>query len=105
MVVTTEAKTLSQAGVRYDLQLLEMADTFAKDGRISLQEAEQLWEHAEDGRGVSQLERRTLRFVLVCLLKKHIPECTPKAPDNVQKHWHVGLFETRPCRELQKSTL
>ena len=54
-------------GVKYDKGLLEFADsktTGQGDGRISKEDAEQLWEDAQDGTGVTECERRTLQYVL-----------------------------------------
>jgi len=52
------------AGVKYDRELLEMAEKAAADGQVSVKEAEGLWKAAQDGRGVTKIERRTLEYVL-----------------------------------------
>eukprot|EP00440_Ansanella_granifera_P016863 gb/GFBE01018324.1/.p1 GENE.gb/GFBE01018324.1/~~gb/GFBE01018324.1/.p1 ORF type:complete len:1512 (+),score=383.19 gb/GFBE01018324.1/:1-4536(+) len=51
-------------GVRYDRRLLEQAEEFSKDGQVSIGEARQLWEGANDGRGVTEVERRTLEHIV-----------------------------------------
>eukprot|EP00409_Alexandrium_fundyense_P004983 CAMPEP_0185904082 /NCGR_PEP_ID=MMETSP0196C-20130402/3381_1 /TAXON_ID=2932 /ORGANISM="Alexandrium fundyense, Strain CCMP1719" /LENGTH=89 /DNA_ID=CAMNT_0028623301 /DNA_START=52 /DNA_END=321 /DNA_ORIENTATION=+ len=52
------------AGVKYDRELLEMAEKAAADGQVSVKEAQDLWKAAQDGRGVTKIERRTLEYVL-----------------------------------------
>jgi hypothetical protein len=54
-------------GVRYDRELLEKAEIFAKDGRVSEAEAKSLWEDAQDGKGVSETEARTLEYTMKTL--------------------------------------
>jgi len=51
-------------GVKYDRELLESAEKFAKDGQISYAEAKQLWEDAQDGRGVTDIEKATLHYTM-----------------------------------------
>lgn len=51
------------AGVRYDRNLLEQAEEAAKDSRISIAEAKQLWQMAMDGDRVTDVERRTLEHI------------------------------------------
>jgi len=51
-------------GVKYDRELLDMAEEFAKDGQISGAEAQKLWEAALDGKGVTETERRTLLYTM-----------------------------------------
>jgi len=51
-------------GVKYDRELLETAEKFAKDGQISYPEAVQLWEDAQDGRGVTDIEKATLQYTM-----------------------------------------
>jgi len=51
-------------GVKYDRELLEMAEEFAKDGQISYPEAKELWEDAQDGKGVTDTEKETLLYTL-----------------------------------------
>eukprot|EP00928_Gymnodinium_smaydae_P005612 TRINITY_DN11908_c0_g2_i1.p1 TRINITY_DN11908_c0_g2~~TRINITY_DN11908_c0_g2_i1.p1 ORF type:complete len:582 (+),score=94.32 TRINITY_DN11908_c0_g2_i1:60-1805(+) len=45
-------------GIRYDRALLEKADLFARDGQISFGEAKDLWESAQDGKGVTLCEKQ-----------------------------------------------
>eukprot|EP00931_Biecheleriopsis_adriatica_P049893 TRINITY_DN28871_c0_g1_i1.p1 TRINITY_DN28871_c0_g1~~TRINITY_DN28871_c0_g1_i1.p1 ORF type:complete len:468 (-),score=108.75 TRINITY_DN28871_c0_g1_i1:29-1258(-) len=61
------------AGARYDRELLTMAEEFVRDGQISYSEAHQLWKAAQDGKGVTETERRTLLHTLEKL------KYTPKA--------------------------
>merc|ERR1712139_40872 len=49
---------------KYDRELLEMAEEFAKDGQISYPEAKELWEDAQDGKGVTETERATLLYTM-----------------------------------------
>jgi len=52
-------------GVRYDRELLEKAESFTKTGGvISYAEAKELWEDAQDGKGVTACEKRTLEYTL-----------------------------------------
>merc|ERR1711862_574993 len=51
-------------GVKYDRELLEAAEAFAKDGQVSYPEARRLWEDAQDGEGVTQVERATLEYIM-----------------------------------------
>jgi len=51
-------------GKKYDRELLEMAEGFAKDGQVSFAEARQLWESAQDGKGLTTTEKATLEHVL-----------------------------------------
>jgi len=66
-------------GVKYDRELLEQAEKFAKDGQISHAEAKELWEDALDGKGVTATEKRTLEYTL-----KHF-KYTDKASDFMKK--------------------
>lgn len=51
-------------GQRYDRELLDMAERFVKDGQISYAEAHSLWHSAQDGKGVTEVERKTLQYTL-----------------------------------------
>ncbi|CAK9098034.1 unnamed protein product, partial [Durusdinium trenchii] len=51
-------------GQRYDRELLEMAERFVKDGQISYAEAHSLWQSSQDGKGVTEVERKTLQYTL-----------------------------------------
>merc|ERR1712166_1200412 len=54
-------------GVKYDRSLHEQADELTSgkgDGRISKDDANQLWEGALDGKGVTACEHRTLHHIL-----------------------------------------
>merc|ERR1711988_1876603 len=51
-------------GVKYDRELLETAEGFAKDGQISFPEAKALWDDAQDGKGLTEVEKQTLLYTL-----------------------------------------
>mmetsp|Transcript_3190 Transcript_3190/g.5702 ORF Transcript_3190/g.5702 Transcript_3190/m.5702 type:complete len:596 (+) Transcript_3190:48-1835(+) len=51
-------------GVKYDRELLEMAEKAAADGQVSFDEAKKLWTSALDGSGVTKVEKRTLEYAL-----------------------------------------
>lgn len=51
-------------GVKYDRALLEKAEGFAADGQISYPEAMGLWTSAQDGTGVTEIEKLTLQYTL-----------------------------------------
>lgn len=72
-------------GVSYDRGILEAAEAFVRDGWVSVQEAQQLWEMAQDGGRVTESERRALEFVestfrctkpAAAFLKKMLETCT-----------------------------
>jgi hypothetical protein len=50
--------------VKYCRDLLETAEAFAKDGRVSEAEAKSLWDQAQDGKGVTETEARTLEYTM-----------------------------------------
>mmetsp|Transcript_7620 Transcript_7620/g.16570 ORF Transcript_7620/g.16570 Transcript_7620/m.16570 type:complete len:265 (+) Transcript_7620:65-859(+) len=52
------------AGERYDSELLDAAEAFAKEGQISFGEAGLLWEEGQDGKGVTEIEKNTLRYIM-----------------------------------------
>lgn len=41
-----------------------MAEGFAQDGQVSIAEAKKLWDSAQDGPGVTHIERQTLQYTL-----------------------------------------
>lgn len=54
-------------GLRYDRQLLELAEERIQgrgDGRISEADAQALLVEAQDGRGITLVEQRTLRYIM-----------------------------------------
>merc|ERR1719206_460656 len=51
-------------GQKYDRELLEMAEAFAKDGQVGYPEAKALWESAQDGKGVTEIEKKTLAYTM-----------------------------------------
>jgi len=83
-------------GVKYDRKLLEKAVHFEKDGRISFEDAEELWKEAADGKNITDIEKRTLLYCLANL------QFTPKGrhfleqqlgtegKKNVQISWEQG---------------
>merc|ERR1712232_877694 len=50
-------------GVKYDRELLELADSFVADGQISAKDAKTLFLRAHDGKGITGTERKTLEYV------------------------------------------
>jgi len=50
-------------GKRYDRSCLDLADHLAKDGKLDLGDAKQLWEDVSDGR-VTVVEQRTLNYLM-----------------------------------------
>merc|ERR1719277_2343719 len=67
---TKEAKTGEEAyykvidGAKYDRALLEAAEGFAADGQVGYPEAKQLWKDAQDGNGVTDIEKATLEYAM-----------------------------------------
>jgi len=51
-------------GVKYDRDLLELAQRCAKDGQVSFPEAQMICDQAMDGGKVTEIERRTLQYAL-----------------------------------------
>eukprot|EP00928_Gymnodinium_smaydae_P013720 TRINITY_DN14984_c0_g2_i2.p1 TRINITY_DN14984_c0_g2~~TRINITY_DN14984_c0_g2_i2.p1 ORF type:complete len:624 (-),score=80.31 TRINITY_DN14984_c0_g2_i2:114-1889(-) len=51
-------------GVRYDRELLDLSFQLASDGQLSEKDAMTLLEKAKDGRGLTEVEKRTLEYVL-----------------------------------------
>lgn len=51
-------------GVKYDRALLRMVEAFAADGRVSAAEAKQLFKDAQDGKGITDVERETLEYAM-----------------------------------------
>mmetsp|Transcript_138484 Transcript_138484/g.430636 ORF Transcript_138484/g.430636 Transcript_138484/m.430636 type:complete len:255 (-) Transcript_138484:110-874(-) len=51
-------------GVKYDHALLLEVEDAAKDGQVSEAEAQRLWDSAADGKGVTDIERQTLKYAL-----------------------------------------
>jgi len=44
-----------------------MADTAAKDGKVSLDDAQKLLEAAKDGKGITEIEKATLKYSMTTL--------------------------------------
>ncbi|CAK0877171.1 unnamed protein product [Prorocentrum cordatum] len=67
---TKKAKTGEESyykvidGVRYDRALLEAAEGFAADGQVGYPEARKLWKNAQDGAGVTDIEKATLEYAM-----------------------------------------
>lgn len=51
-------------GVRYDKDLMVLARQSMKDGAIEIGEAKKLWKSAMDGKKVTELEAKTLRYIM-----------------------------------------
>lgn len=54
-------------GQRYDRKVLELAETLIQgrgDGRISREDASQLLESVQDGRGITEIENKSLFYIL-----------------------------------------
>jgi hypothetical protein len=51
-------------GNKYDAGLLLEIEDAAKDGTVSLAEAERIWKSAEDGPGVTEIETATIQYAL-----------------------------------------
>jgi len=54
----------SVGGKKFDHALLLEFEEAAKDGVISKAEAQRLWDVAQDGKGVTEIERATLKHAL-----------------------------------------
>jgi hypothetical protein len=52
------------AGVRYEKQLLQLAEHANSHGRIDEEVAQKLWASALDGPGVTSTERRTIEYIM-----------------------------------------
>jgi len=74
-------------GQRYDRELLDMAERFVKDGQISFAEAHSLWHSAQDGKGVTEVERKTLQYTL-----DHM-KYTPKAAEFLRQKLGEGKVQ------------
>lgn len=51
-------------GEKYDRELLESIEKAAADGQVGYPEAKKLWHEAEDGNGVTDTEKATLRYAM-----------------------------------------
>jgi len=51
-------------GEKFDRALLESVEVFAADGQVGYPEAKQLWREAEDGKGVTDIEKATLKYAM-----------------------------------------
>ncbi|CAK0884454.1 unnamed protein product, partial [Prorocentrum cordatum] len=90
MAEAKKAKTGQEAyykvidGNKYDRALLENAEEFAADGQIGYPEAKQLWQDAQDGKGVTDIERATLEYALKTY------KFTPKAKNFLTTYLAAG---------------
>ncbi|MCI4669028.1 MAG: hypothetical protein MRZ79_12915 [Bacteroidia bacterium] len=53
-------------GKKYEAELLDLADSLSKgsgDGRISVEDAQKLFESASDGKGFTLIEQRTIAYI------------------------------------------
>lgn len=51
-------------GNKYDAGLLLEIEEYEKDGTVSLAEAERIWKSAQDGPGVTEIEKATMKYAL-----------------------------------------
>lgn len=51
-------------GIKYDRELLEQVEIVSADGQVSWREAKQLFEDAQDGKGLTGTEKDTLSYAL-----------------------------------------
>jgi len=67
---TKKAKTGEESyyriidGEKYDRALLEAIESCAADGQVGYPEAKKLWKAAEDGQGVTDIEKATLKYAM-----------------------------------------
>lgn len=62
--VSGKSQYRSINNVRYDRSCLDLAAHLAKDGKIDIGDAKQLWADVEDGPGVTECERQSLQYVM-----------------------------------------
>jgi len=89
-------------GVKYERELLEKAEVFAKDGQISIAEAKELWEDAQDGKGVTEVERQTLLYTLKTFkyTDKAKAFLQPLVDDGKHKSYYMQIDGVKYDREL-----
>jgi len=51
-------------GFKYDKSIFDLAEKAAKDGEVSLAEAEAMWKDAQDGKSVTPMEVKTLKLCM-----------------------------------------
>jgi len=81
-------------GVKYDRDILEQAEVACRDGQVSYPEAQQLWQIALDGPGVTEVEMATLEYAM----KQH--RFTDKAEDFVRRK----LLEITAVRQKESGS-
>merc|ERR1712187_125244 len=75
-------------GEKYDRALLESVEAFASDGQVGYPEAKQLWKEAEDGKGVTDIERATLEYAMKTY------KFTEKATDFMNVYLSAGAHKS-----------
>jgi hypothetical protein len=91
---TKKAKTGEESyykvidGEKYDRALLEAVEAFASDGQIGYPEAKQLWKDAQDGKGVTDIEKATLKYAMKTY------KFTDKATNFVKVYMEAGAHKS-----------
>lgn len=89
-------------GVKYDRELLEQAEAFAKDGQVSYAEANALWQSALDGQGVTDTEKQTLEYTLKTL--KYTEKATKFMREQLdsgkKQSYYKQIDGVKYCRDL-----
>lgn len=75
-------------GVKYDRALLESVERFAADGQVGYPEAKTLWQEAEDGKGVTDTEKATLKYAMETY------KFTEKAAKYINTYLSVGTHKS-----------
>merc|ERR1719265_515151 len=75
-------------GEKYDRTLLEAVEKFAVDGQVGYPEAKQLWHAAEDGKGVTDIEKATLEYSMKTY------KFTEKATNFIKTYLEVGVHKS-----------
>jgi len=78
-------------GTKCDSSLLKMAEGFAQDGQVSIAEAKKLWAAAQDGHGITRIERQTLEHTLQSM------KYTPKAAEFMRAQ--LKVFDVIPQQQ------
>jgi len=75
-------------GVKYDRALLGSIESFAADGQVGYPEAKKLWMDAEDGKGVTDVEKATIEYAIKTY------KFTDKAKNFLQVYLTAGTFKS-----------
>merc|ERR1712226_1344784 len=68
-------------GVHYDAGLLLEIEEYGGDGKIDLDEAKRIWASAQDGHGVTQCEKATIKYAMAT----HKAKLTKEASDFLEE--------------------